>query len=439
MTSRITRDAVAVVQNLPVAAISTPTLTIKNDKGLSKKYSKGFYKAPPANATIADNVFLFDVCATPRNDIMADFGKGYDTTSDTNTSGFIPTSSSPNIPVPVISDFIDKVTDPALRKEYIKQMTLDMYFFSGVSGGNHDATIGLGQSTDNAGFPLFVRGYSTVPLEKIRPNQPDYNFCEPLCLNISDVIDEDERSAMNDKRFSYGSCLPFTLAPFDYKDLYMSVLASTKFYSYYRHIPRSFSKLTASEQHEVEESKFLKRQFSVANKVENGLSGLVLLLMTSLGFTEYDIYARINDSLGRYDPKIHKKQDKTNKRSEESDVEARGGVNFYGKVFAAEPNLNNDNDKKKLLKLLSMKLIDMIESIESQTKQSESERVSFTEFGYNHQFSPFSQKRMIYSFRSLVDGLGEQFQLRAPVAHYMGRNNAIFPDGSIRTEAQIKY
>ena len=76
MTSRITRDAVAVVQNLPVAAISTPTLTIKNDKGLSKKYSKGFYKAPPANATIADNVFLFDVCATPRNDIMADFGKG---------------------------------------------------------------------------------------------------------------------------------------------------------------------------------------------------------------------------------------------------------------------------------------------------------------------------------------------------------------------------
>ena len=220
----------------------------------------------------------------------------------------------------------------------------------------------------------------------------------------------------------------------------LSVLASTKFYSYYRHIPRSFSKFTASEQHEVEESKFLKRQFSVANKVENGLSGLVLLLMTSLGFTEHDIYDRINESLEAYEPKIHKKQDKTNKRNEESEmeIEARGG-NFYSTVFAVDPNIKNDNDKKKLLKLLSMKLIDMIESIESQTKQSESETVSFTDFGNTARFTQFSQKRMIYSFRSLVDGLGEQFQLRAPVAHYMGRNNAIFPDGSIRTEAQIKY
>jgi hypothetical protein len=441
MTSRVSKDAVAVVQNLPVAAISTPTLSVKNDKGLRKKYSSTFYKPPPTNATIADSVFLFDVCCTPKLPPMAAFGKEYDTTSDTNTCGFIPTSASPNLPVPVLSSFFKTITNESLRKEYLKQMTLDMYYFTGVSGGNYDATIGLGQSTDNAGFPVFVRGYSTVPLEKLKPNTPDYNFCEPLCVNISDVTDDDERSAMNDKRFSYGSCFPFTLAPFDSKDLMMSVLASTKHYSYYRHMALA-NKLNATAQLEIEENNFLKRQFSVANKVENGLLGLTLLILNCLGRTEDGAYILIDDALKDYKPRFNKPEQSSSRgrsnEGEEEDEERDDGT-LYGRIFEGDADTDNDEDRRKLLKLFSMKLLDTIEKIEIDKRNSESDEVEVKDIALADAYSPFSQKRMVYSMTSLVDGLGEQFQLRAPVAHYMGRNNAIFPDGSIRTECQIKY
>lgn len=430
MTSRVENDAAPVVFNLPLAATSVPSSAVKNDAGLFKKYEPySFYKRPRREPNVRDNVFLFDILATPRSDVMDDFGKGYDTTSATNTQGFIPTSATPNVPIPVPVDFL-KTIEPKMRKEYMKQMTLDMYYFTGVSGGNYDATIGLGQSSDNSGFPVFVRGYSTVPLEKIKPNTRDYNFCEPLCLNLSDVTGDDERSAMNTKRFNYGSCFPFTLAPFNHKDLFLSVLCSTKQYSYQRQLALA-GRLDEVVNLEIGESKFLKRQFSVAKKVESGLIGLVLLICNCLGLSEREVMAKMQNVLMHYKPRSYEEEEVPSK----SRTERRDGT-FYETVMRGG---EEEQVKAKMFGLFSMMLLDEIESIEVQKREAETELITFSSRYGGVKYSDFSQRRMGYSFSGLVDGLAEQFQLRAPVAHFMGNNNGIFDEQSIRWEGQIKY